>query len=183
MEIITKQSEYVISQPNVTVSGVINQQITTVSGNDVNNKAVKVWKKFSPEIVAKLESAFGVGASVSEACFFADINRNTYYEWIRENPDLGDRFERLKQQPVLLARNTVVAAIKNNPELAFKFLRSKRSKEFGKVDDGDEQPLIPQFVQNNLNIQNNGVNAGEVAKLVVEAITGQNSEPRIIDAS
>lgn len=106
-------------------------------------------------VVAKLEYAFSIGCPTTEACSFAGISRDTYYYFIDKYPQFADRFNDLKQKPILEARNTVVKAIKTNPELAFKYLERKRSKEFGnnlKLTDGDGKPLpiSGQVVNNNL---------------------------------
>ena len=33
------------------------------------------------EIVAKLKEAFAIGADVSAACCYAEVNRATFYRW------------------------------------------------------------------------------------------------------
>jgi len=48
--------------------------------------------------VKKLEEAFAMDCSIEEACFYAGISRQTYYTWIKDNPELLDRFEELKQE-------------------------------------------------------------------------------------
>jgi len=80
--------------------------------------------------VKKLEEAFSIGASVSEACMYAEINRDTYYTWIKNNPILQDRFQALLEKPILKARQSVVNALGSSPELALKFLERKRKEEF-----------------------------------------------------
>lgn len=48
--------------------------------------------KLNELTVKKLEEAFLIGATVEEACFYADISKQTYYNWSKENPELFDRF-------------------------------------------------------------------------------------------
>lgn len=96
--------------------------------------------------VKKLEEAFSIGASISEACMYADISRDTYYRWIGQNKALLERFEMLLEKPILTARQSVVGALKSNPELALKFLERKRKKEFSprmEMTGEDGQPLMP----------------------------------------
>lgn len=81
--------------------------------------------------VKKLEEAFSLGSSIEEACYYAGISKQTYYNWTQQDEELLDRFERLKQHPILLARKTVVQAIQSDPRLAFKYLERKRKDEFG----------------------------------------------------
>ena len=98
--------------------------------------------------VKKLEEAFSIGASVSEACMYADIHRDTYYRWIRNNPLLQDRFQALLEKPILKARQTVVNAIGSNPELALKFLERKRKAEFStrnEITGEDGKPMTNEI--------------------------------------
>jgi hypothetical protein len=46
--------------------------------------------------------------TVLEACFYADIVAQTYYNLIKEKPELLERFTALRQKPVLLARQEVI---------------------------------------------------------------------------
>ena len=82
--------------------------------------------------------------SVSEACLHAGISRQTYYNWIKENPDLLDRFEQLREHPVLKARKTVVDSL-DQPENAHWYLSRKRRAEFATREEHtgpDGGPLI-----------------------------------------
>ena len=63
--------------------------------------------------VKKLEEAFAMDCTVGEACLFAGISRQTYYTWIKENPELLDRFEHLRETPVLKARSTIIKGLDN----------------------------------------------------------------------
>jgi len=100
--------------------------------------------KQNDAIVGKLEYAFSIGATVEEACFYADIHKDTYYEWIKKQPELSDRFEALKQRPVFIARETVVKGIGRDPKLALDFLGRKAKKEFGNnVDITTDGKALP----------------------------------------
>lgn len=84
----------------------------------------------TPEKVKKLEEAFALDCTIEEACFYADISKPTYYHWLEVDPELINRFEALRQNPVLTARTTVVNAIKEDAELAMKYLERKKKAEF-----------------------------------------------------
>lgn len=90
----------------------------------------------TPECVMKLEEIFALDGTVEEACFFADISRNTFYEWMKEHPELNDRFEALRNNPVLLARRSVIDGL-TDPELALKYLERKRRNEFSTRTETD----------------------------------------------
>ncbi len=97
-----------------------------------NNKkpGPKTNWKMTDAIVGKLEYAFSIDATISEGCSYAGISRDTYYEWIKNNKELSDRFEQLRLKPIFEARITLIKGIKNNPELALKYLERKRRSEF-----------------------------------------------------
>lgn len=80
--------------------------------------------------VQKLEEAFSMDCGVGEACLLANITKQTYYNWIESFPEMKERFDLLRENPVLLARTTVNRAIQENPNIAFTYLERKRRSEF-----------------------------------------------------
>ena len=40
----------------------------------------------TPEVIGKLEQVFAIDGSVEEACSYAYISRNTFYEHLKVNP-------------------------------------------------------------------------------------------------
>lgn len=86
--------------------------------------------KFTDVVVGKLEEVFALDGTIEEACFYAGIHRDTYYENIKKQPKLADRFEALRLTPVLKARTTVVAGIGSNYGNAMDYLARKRKHEF-----------------------------------------------------
>lgn len=94
--------------------------------------------KIDKEILAKLEQAFAMGCSDSEACVFADINLATLYRYQKQNPEFSDRKRLLKDKPVLKARSIVVNALnKNDKEVAKWYLERKRKDEFSLKVEND----------------------------------------------
>jgi hypothetical protein len=104
--------------------------------------------KMTPETVTKLEQAFAIDCSVEEACTYAEISRNTFYEWLKRNPEYQDRIDELRQMPLLKARQTVVNSL-TDPNHAFRYLEKKRRKEFGNNLDitSDNERLTINLVQ------------------------------------
>lgn len=68
--------------------------------------------EMSEEKIKKLEEAFSLDCTIKEACFYADISHQTYYDWLERKPELVERFEALRENPVLIARTTVVNKMK-----------------------------------------------------------------------
>lgn len=85
--------------------------------------------KMTPEVVTKLEEVFALDGTVEEACFYAGISRNAYYEWVKAKPELNDRFEELRQRPFLKARQTIVKNL-DQPEHAKWYMERKKKIEF-----------------------------------------------------
>jgi hypothetical protein len=109
--------------------------------------------KLSDLIVKKLEEAFIVGSNVEEACFYADISRQTFYNWIDDNPELLDRFNVLRRAPLLKARMTVSKALGNDPKLAMEYLKHEwKYRSIRKpVAFKDQEKEIQEHLTNPLN--------------------------------
>jgi hypothetical protein len=103
---------------------------------------------FTPEVVAKLEQAFAIDATVEEACSYASISRDAFYDYLKREPKFSDRITDLRQRPVLAARQTIVTAVKTQPESAKWYLERKRKAEFAQRNEHtgpDGVPLVVQF--------------------------------------
>ena len=81
------------------------------------------------EAVNKLEYAFSIGADVSAACSYANISRQTYYNWTDEDAELKERFDTLREKPALLAYDTIFKNL-NKEETAKWYLERKKKAEF-----------------------------------------------------
>jgi hypothetical protein len=90
--------------------------------------------KHTPEVIAKLEQAFSIDASIGEACFFADVSVASYHNWCSKDPKLMERFKALRNKPVLLARKTVVDNLKDVSTAKW-YLERKLSAEFSTQND------------------------------------------------
>src|SRR3990167_2591130 len=82
------------------------------------------------ELVQKLEYAFALGCTDEEACFYADISKQTLYNYQDKHPEFVDRKQALKTRPIFLARETLLRGIKEDPDLALKMLERKKKDEF-----------------------------------------------------
>ena len=100
--------------------------------------------KFDKLTVKKLEEAFSIGADVSAACFYADITRQTYYNWVKENKKLGEKFDRLREKPVLEAYQTIATNL-HEVDTAKWFLERKRKTEFSTRVEQDHTGIQNQF--------------------------------------
>jgi hypothetical protein len=132
----------------------------------VKNKKKKAGRprKITEEIVGKLEFTASLDCTVSEMCFYAAINRDTYYNWIKKDKRLSDRLTALRNKPILKARQTFVGAL-SEPKYALEYLERKLPDEFGlrqKIEHKGQIMSIAQIVQivNGNNGNNNDKQAG-----------------------
>lgn len=81
-------------------------------------------------VLKKLEEAFALGCTDTEASLYADITPRTLYNYQKEHPEFLQRKEQLKEKPFLKARTTIIEAL-GDPNHAFKFMERKKRSEFG----------------------------------------------------
>lgn len=67
--------------------------------------------KMTKETVDKLESAFSYGCTDAEACAYADIDKQTLYNYCEKNPSFFDRKETLKNMPTFKAKRIIDNAL------------------------------------------------------------------------
>lgn len=128
----------------------------------VARKEIKKWKK-TAEAVKKLEEAASMDMNVEESCLWANISKQTYYTWIKEDLKLKDRLDELHATPILKAKSIVFEKMGESYQNAMDYLKRKRKKEFGdNVDmtsDGEKMPcLLVKFSDGKTN--NNGNTEG-----------------------
>ena len=84
-------------------------------------------------VVAKLAYASAIGATVTEACAFAGISRDSYYRCATKYPKFRNRIEQLRFIPILQARVNIVRAIMSGDvKLSMWYLERKLPEEFGR---------------------------------------------------
>lgn len=112
------------------------------------------------ETVNKLEEVFAIGGTDEEACFYANISKQTLYDYQKIHPEFIDRKEALKEKPILKARQTVVKSLDNLQDAKW-YLEKKRKKEFGNAVDfttGGEKISGFQFIKDDRNNTDNNSN-------------------------
>ena len=109
--------------------------------------------EFTDDVVKKLEESFSIDATVEEACFYANISRQSYYNNVKEGTALFDRFKALRERPVLLARQTAVSKITESYGNAMDYLKRKRKDEFSEqhrnmvdVTSGGEKIMAINYI-------------------------------------
>jgi len=83
------------------------------------------------DVVAKLEDAFSKGCTITEACLLSGISRDSYYDYIKINPEFSNKVEMLKENVALHARMNLAASIKAGDLADSKwYLERKKKDEF-----------------------------------------------------
>jgi len=83
------------------------------------------------EALAKLEEAFKMDCTDTEACFSANISVDALYDYQKLNPEFTKRKKALKESPAFKARKTVVGELSSDVCTAKWYLERKKKDEFG----------------------------------------------------
>lgn len=103
--------------------------------------------KLTPAVRVKIEEVAALDGSVEEMAYYCDVSRQTIYQWLKDNPELSDKVERLRERPILKARQTIAKSL-DNPQGAQWYLTRKRKKEFAERIEqtgADGKDLIPNL--------------------------------------
>jgi len=98
--------------------------------------------KIDEGVVNKLENAFSVGASDSEACSFAGISRQAYYTYLKKNPEFLDRVKQLKSKLPLKAKTELARMIQSGDTKAIFYYLDKFEKRDKLEEEQEENKLI-----------------------------------------
>lgn len=89
--------------------------------------------KMTPETLEKLRQAFLIGATNDEACAFAEIHRDTLYDYMKKNPEYSYLVEQYKETPILKAKATVNKNLDDSKTA--QWYLERRAKEFKPKQD------------------------------------------------
>lgn len=101
-------------------------------------------RKVNQTIVGKLEVAFSIGANISQACMVAGISRDCYYDFLKHDPNYSDRFELLRQEPVLKAKRNIAEAIASGDVVVSRWFLERCDPKYSaktQVDMNAKEPV------------------------------------------
>lgn len=107
------------------------------------------------EVISKLEEAFSVGATDLQACFYAEISKESLYRYQKANPEFRERKEGLKNNLQFIAKNVLANSIetKKNEQDAKWLLERKEKKDYstrtestGADGEAIEKSLVVKYV-------------------------------------
>lgn len=108
----------------------------TLSPFEITEKITSIGRplfdgKNENDVVAKLECAFSMGATVKEACCLAGISTDSFYRYSKKYPEFRNKIEVLQSKPILLARTVIFnGLLGGDVNLAKWYLERKRPQEF-----------------------------------------------------
>lgn len=76
-----------------------------------NKKAIGRPAKVDYKVMGKLEDALQYGATVSEACYYAGISRDTFYRYFRNEKVFADKMEAARNRLLRIAKQNVANSI------------------------------------------------------------------------
>lgn len=80
-------------------------------------------------VVAKLQFAFSIDATVKEACFYADISTDSYYRYCNKYPEFRNKIDLIKTKTNLLARVVIHNSLASGDVRTAKWYLERRSPE------------------------------------------------------
>lgn len=102
-------------------------------------------ESITPEKKDKLEEAFMLGCTDSEAMIHADVKSTAFYDYCNRHPNFAERKELLKEKPILKARVNIIKGLNaGDTELSKWYLEKKRKVEFSSRIENtgvDGQPI------------------------------------------
>jgi len=84
--------------------------------------------KLTPDVVRKLKEAFAIGATIEQACYYAEISKTTYYKWVDENPKLSYEFSEMRAKLPLAAKANIANAIQTLKDIGLSKWLVERSE-------------------------------------------------------
>lgn len=79
----------------------------------VNKKPIGRPLKVDYKVMAKLEDSLQYGATVSEACYYAGISRDTFYRYFKNEEVFAKKMEAARNKLLYIAKRNVADAIMN----------------------------------------------------------------------
>jgi len=87
--------------------------------------------KMNNKIVQKLKEAFKLWSTVQEACYYADISKTTYYEWLKQNKEFSDEIDDSKTYLIFKSKLVIANSIEKwDTKTAMWYLERKLRNQF-----------------------------------------------------
>ena len=118
------------------------------------NKTAGRPTKMTDEVVRKLEYAFSKDFNITEACHYAGIGRNTYYDWLENNEEFSNRIEQAQSDLKRKAKMNIADKIEEGDTEVTKWFLERRAKDEYSVKQAvevsglaDEQSKLSELLE------------------------------------
>jgi hypothetical protein len=117
-----------------------NKIIAKVKLSKVKNKPAKIIIKkeaektgrpttMTPETINKLKEGFAQGFSVRNACIWADISQDTYFNYCKKNPRFSEQCKTLQQKPLIKSILVINKALNEGDVSTAKWYAERKAKD------------------------------------------------------
>lgn len=113
----------------------------------------------TPDVVTKLIAAFHNAYSITEACYYADISRTTYYRWLEKDDRFSYKMSEAQSKPNTRSKEVVIAAIQaGDAQVALRYLtlRDPDFKPKAQLDIPEGQARTEEKLKEFLDDTNDG---------------------------
>jgi len=95
--------------------------------------------------IAKLKEGFAQGFSVRNACIWADIGQDTYYDYCKKFPEFGDQCKTLQQKPLIKSILVINKALNEGDVSTAKWYAERKAKDEFSLKNEIEHLTVPIF--------------------------------------
>lgn len=117
-----------------------NKIITKMKLSRVKNKPAKIIIKkeaekngrptvMTPETIRKIKEGFSQGFSVRNACIWADISQDTYFEYCKKHPNFSEQCKTLQQKPLIKSILVINKALNEGDVSTAKWYAERKAKD------------------------------------------------------
>jgi len=117
-----------------------NKIITKMKLSKVKNKPKKIIIKKEAEktgrptimteaTIGKLKEGFAQGFSVRNACIWANISQDTYFEYCKKHPNFSDQCKTLQQKPLIKSIVVINKALDEGDVSTAKWYAERKAKD------------------------------------------------------
>lgn len=100
----------------------------------------------TPEVIAKLIEIFRIDWTISEACWYANIDASTYHRWCNEDIAFKEKMSDAKEYWFIQARKTINTALNNwDWKLAIDVMRRRDKRYRDKLEQEQTMNLTVKF--------------------------------------
>jgi hypothetical protein len=79
--------------------------------------------------IAKLKEGFAQGFSVRNACIWADISQDTYFNYCKKNPNFSEQCKTLQQKPLIKSILVINKALNEGDVNTAKWYAERKAKD------------------------------------------------------